>query len=212
VPIATILDPATYAQYSSLVTRQATCVGGPPCPITAIDQRFVNLGRVKIEGIDVDAKVTSPQTEYGRFQLAMSGTYYIKYDVEQPDGSFAGFISNAFQAVATGITPRWKSYAAHTWNYGPWSATVANTYQSSYIDVLTDNDGNLRRVGSLSLWDVQGSYTGFKNFTLTLGAKNVFDTDPPLTNSNLTFQSGYDPSYYDPRARFVYASIRYAFR
>ncbi len=38
------------------------------------------------------------------------------------------------------------------------------------------------------------------------------DADPPLTNSNLTFQSGYDPSYYDPRARFVYGSIRYVYK
>ena len=52
----------------------------------------------------------------------------------------------------------------------------------------TDPEGNLRRVGTLSLWDIQGSYTGFKNITLTLGAKNMFDTDPPLTNQNNTFQ------------------------
>ena len=74
------------------------------------------------------------------------------------------------------------------------------------------NDGNQRRVGSLTTWDAQGSYTGFKNFTLTLGVKNLMDTNPPFTNSDLTFQSGYDPSYYDPRARFVYGSIRYAIR
>ena len=74
-----------------------------------------------------------------------------------------------------------------------------------------DPEGNTRRVGSLSLWDLQGSYTGFKNFTLTLGVKNALDTDPPLSNTNLSFQAGYDPSYYDPRARFVYGSVRYAF-
>lgn len=211
VPVATILDPALQAQYGSYITRAATCAGGPPCPITAIDQRFVNVGRVKIQGIDVDARATSPATAYGRFSALVTGTYYIQYEVQQADGSFAGFVSNAFQAPATGITPRWKSYAAVTWELGPWAATVGNSYQTSYIDVNPDNDGNLRRVGALSLWDVQGSYTGFKNFTLTLGAKNVLDTDPPLTNSNLTFQSGYDPSYYDPRARFVYGSVRYAF-
>jgi iron complex outermembrane receptor protein len=77
--------------------------------------------------------------------------------------------------------------------------------------VQTDPDGNLRRVGSMSLWDLQGSYTGFKNFTLTLGAKNIFDTNPPVSNSNLAFQAGYDPSYYDARARFIYGSVRYAF-
>ena len=121
-------------------------------------------------------------------------------------------MSNAFQAVASGITPRWKSYAALTWDYGPWTATLANTYQSSYFDVNADVDGNVRRVGSMSLWDLQGSYTGFKNLTLTLGVKNALDTNPPFTNSNLTFQSGYDPSYYDARARLVYGSVRYSFK
>jgi iron complex outermembrane receptor protein len=46
---------------------------------------------------------------------------------------------------------------------------------------------------------------------VTLGVKNLLDTDPPVTNSNLTFQAGYDPSYYDARARFVHGSIHYAF-
>jgi iron complex outermembrane receptor protein len=83
---------------------------------------------------------------------------------------------------------------------------------SQYIDVNPDVDGNLRRVGSQSTWDLQGSYTGFKNLTLTLGVKNLMDTNPPFTNSNLAFQAGYDPSNYDARARFVYGSVRYAFK
>jgi iron complex outermembrane receptor protein len=217
VPIGTILDPALQAQYSYLVTRAAACppsqfVPGAPCPITAIDQRFVNVGRAKIQGFDIDARFKMPATSVGRFSASIAGTYYTKYDVQQPDGSFAGFISNAFQAVATGITPRFKSYAALNWELGPWAATLGNTYQTSYVDVQTDPDGNLRRVGSLSLWDLQGSYTGFRNVTLTLGVKNLMDQNPPLTNSNLTFQAGYDPSYYDARARFIYGSIRYAFK
>ena len=217
VPIATILDPSLYATYADLVTRAATCppsafVPGAPCPITAIDQRFINLGRVKIEGVDVDVRVQLPPTSFGRFKATLNGSYYIKYNVQQPDGSFAGFISNAFQAPATGITPRWKHYAALTWDYGPWSATLANTYQSDYIDVNADVNGDLRRVGSMSLWDLQGSYSGFKNWTLTLGVKNLMDQNPPFTNTLLTFQSGYDPSYYDARARFVYGQVKYAFK
>ena len=217
VPIATILDPADPVTYASYVTRQATCapsqfVANAACPITAIDQRFVNLGEVRISGFDVDARVRLPQTTYGRVTATLNGSYYMKYEASQPDGSFAGFVSSAYQAVATGITPRWKHYATLNWEYGPWSTTLAQTFQTSYIDVQTDPNGDLRRVGSLSLWDLQGSYTGFKNLKLTLGVRNLFDTNPPLTNSNLTFQSGYDPSYYDPRARFVYARVTYSFR
>ena len=217
VPIATILDPALIGTYSNLITRQAACppsafVPNAPCPITAINQTFVNLGELKIQGLDVDARATFPATAWGRVKLGINGTYYIKYDAQLPDGSFGGFVSNNFQAVATGVTPRWKHYATASWDYGPWSATLGHNYQSSYIDVQTDPNGDLRRVGSLSLWDLQTSYSGFKNLVLTLGVKNLFDTNPPVTNTNLTFQAGYEASYYDPRARFVYGRLTYTFK
>jgi iron complex outermembrane receptor protein len=217
IPIATVLSPTLGSQYASYVTRAANCppsefVPNAPCPITAIDQRFVNLGETKIQGLDIDARYRSPAMSWGRITASLNGTYYIKYDVQQPDGSFAGFVSNNYAAVATGVTPRWKHYATLTWAYGAWATTVAQTFQSSYIDVLLDPNGNTRRVSSMSLWDLQGSYSGFKNWTLTVGVKNLFDTNPPLTNQNLTFQAGYDPSYYDPRARFVYARVTYDFK
>ena len=218
IAIATILDPATQAQFADQVTRAATCPVSPyappgaPCQITAINQTFVNLGRVKIQGIDVDARFSTPATDFGRFRALITGTYYIEYETQNIDGSWSGSVSNAFQAVATGITPRWKSYAALTWDYGPWTATLGNSFQSSYIDQSTDAADNTRRVGEMSLWDLQGSYTGFKNMTLTIGVKNLFDTNPPFTNQSNTFQVGYDPSYYDARARFVYGSFNYSFK
>lgn len=67
-------------------------------------------------------------------------------------------------------------------------------------------------MGTLSSWDAQASYSGIRNVVLTLGVKNLLDTDPPATNQQNTFQVGYDPSYYDARARFVYGSIRYTFK
>ena len=70
----------------------------------------------------------------------------------------------------------------------------------------------MRRVGSMSLWDVQEQYTGIKHLTFTLGVKNVLDTNPPKTNQQNTFQVGYDPSYYDARARFVYLQVGYGFK
>jgi iron complex outermembrane receptor protein len=112
----------------------------------------------------------------------------------------------------TGIIPRWKHYASVTWDQGPWEASLANTYQTSYTDYQVDYNGNLRTVGSMSLWDLQGKYKGFKNLELTLGVKNLFDTNPPVSNQQNTFQLGFDPSYYDPRARFVYGSVKYSFK
>jgi iron complex outermembrane recepter protein len=121
-------------------------------------------------------------------------------------------VSNTFQSNVVGVVPRWKHYASLGWDSGPWSATFAQTYQAGYIDAQTDGNGDLRRVSSMSLFDLQGQYNGFKHLTLTLGVKNLFDSNPPLTNQPNSFQALYDPSYYDARARFLYGSIRYEFK
>ena len=201
-------------QYNSLVTRAAPSATQPNLPgrIIRIDQRYINIGEEKIAGFDVDAVARMPEQTWGRLVFRLNGTYYSKYDVQQTDGTFAGFVSNQYLAATTGINPRWKHYATATWTYGPWQTTLGQTFQSSYIDVNTDTEDNLRRVGSLSLWDLQAQYTGFKNWTLTLGVKNLFDTNPPFTNQNNTFQVGFDPSYYDPRARFLYGSVGFTFK
>ncbi|HET8877390.1 MAG TPA: TonB-dependent receptor [Casimicrobiaceae bacterium] len=193
-------------QFGGLVTRDATG------HIASILQTYINLGTVKIEGIDLEGHYRAPTMSWGRISLDGSGTYYTKYDNQQNDGSYVSQIGTAYQQVVTGITPRWKQYVSATWDLGPWSATIANTYQTSYIDQQTDLDGNLRKVGSLSLWDLQGSYTGFKNLKLTLGVKNLFDRNPPVSNQQSTFIVGFDPSYYDPRARFVYGQVNYRFK
>jgi iron complex outermembrane receptor protein len=211
-PISTILQDL--GQYGGLVTRGPVDPNQPNLPghIQTIQQTFVNLGNTHMEGIDLDLRYRTPMSSVGRFRFGLAGTYFIRYDSQQLDGSYLGGVSNAYGAVATGIIPRWKQYASVNWDLGSWNATLANTYQTSYVDYQTDLNGDQRRVGSMSLWDLQGQYTGFKNWTLTLGVKNLFDTNPPVSNQQNTFQLGFDPSYYDPRARFVYGSVSYAFK
>ncbi len=208
---------ADLAQFGHLVTR------GPPTPdfpnlagsITAISQTYTNLTAVRLQGLDLEAAYRTPIQSWGRVSFNLNGTYYLRYDNKNPDGTWQGNVGTLFNSVIvtnTGVIPRWRHYASATWDQGPWSATLAQTFQTSYTDSNTDNDGNLRTVGSLSLWDLQGTYSGFKNLKLTLGVKNLFDRNPPLTNQGFTFQAGFDPSYYDPRARFVYGSVNYKFK
>jgi iron complex outermembrane recepter protein len=212
IPIATILGDL--AQFGSLVTRAPSDPAFPNLPgrIILIDQRYVNLGAAHIEGLDVEAHYKMPQSSAGRVRLDLSGTYYIRNDTQNLDGSYTGGVSNENGQVVTGVLPRWKHYASITWDRGPWSARVGQTYQSGYVDVQTDGNGDLRRVSSMSLYDVQGAYSGWKNLTFVLGVKNVLDSNPPQTNQQLTFNVGFDPSYYDARARFVYGQVRYAFK
>jgi len=96
---------------------------------------------------------------------------------------------------------------------------VQQNFQQHYQDIpgtLEDNtDPNFhpREVGSYQTWDVQGSFLGFKNLRLTVGAKNLLNRDPPYTNAGGQnyFQSGYDPGYADVRGRFYYGTLSYSF-
>lgn len=212
LPVTTILG--NLSQYGNLVTRGPVDPNFPnlPGPIEHIEQGYINLGSTHIEGIDVETHYKWPQMSWGRLRFDMSGTYYRRYDTQNLDGSYSGFVSNAFGSTVTGVIPRWKHYAVLSFDRGPWSMSLANSYQSAYTDWQTDLNGDLREVSSMSLWDVQGSYSGFKHLTLTLGVKNVLDTNPPKTNQQNTFQVGYDPSQYDARARFMYGMVKYTFK
>jgi iron complex outermembrane recepter protein len=206
-------SPAIAQQYSDLIHRGPVDPAFPnlPGPIVDIQQTPINLGDTKMQGIDIDLRYVTPASSLGRFRFGVAGTYYLKYDLENVDGSYTGIVSNNYGSAATGVIPRYKQYATVTWEIGPWATTLGNNFQSSYTDSHAVQ-GNLRTVGSMSLWDLQTSYTGFKNWTLTLGAKNIFDTDPPVTNVTGNFTYGYDSSYYDPRARFIYGTVKYAFK
>ena len=210
-----ILEPANYDQYAYLVERAAPDAQYPDLPgrITNIIQRYVNQGSIHIVGLDASLKYVFPKAEVGQFTFNMNGTYFSKYDYQLPNGTYAGQVANAGAPgiSSAGVVPRWKHYAQLNWNLGPWSATLGNTYQTGYIDQYTDLAGNVRRVSDMSLWDLQFDYTGFRNWKLSLGAKNLMDTNPPFTNQSWQFQQGYDPSYYDPNARFIYASVTYSF-
>jgi outer membrane receptor protein involved in Fe transport len=201
-------------QFGSLVTRGPADPNFPGLPgrITQINQLFINLGAERIEGLDIEAHYRTPAMSWGRMSFNVSGTYYTRYDAQNVDGSYTSAVGNTYGTAVTGVVPRWKQYASATWERGPWSATLANTYQTAYIDQATDINGVVRSVGSLSLWDLQGAYTGFRNWKLTLGVKNLFDRNPPQSNQQSTFILGFDPTYYDPRARFVYGSVTYRFK
>ena len=155
---------ATSGTYGYLVTRGPVDPNFPnlPGPILHIEQGYINLGSTHIEGIDVETHYKFPQMSWGRVRFDMSGTYYRRYDFQNLDGTYSGFVGTAFGSAVIGVIPRWKHYAMLSLDRGPWSLSLANNYQSSYTDWQTDLNGNLRTVSSMSLWDVQGQYSGLQ--------------------------------------------------
>jgi iron complex outermembrane receptor protein len=205
-------------KYGYLVTRGPVDAAFPtlPGPIVAITQTNLNLGETRVAGFDIDARWAIANSEAGKFNASITGTYFTKYDTQNPDGSFSGGIDQVNSATG-GVIPRWKHYLAFDWALGPWGATLAQNFQKSYYDLPATNAAPgdpLRRVGAYETYDAQVRYTGFKSWQLRGGVRNLLDRPPPYSNAGgqTGFQGGYDNTYGDPRGRFVYAGVTYEFK
>jgi iron complex outermembrane recepter protein len=191
--------------------------GAPPlpCPVNFGIQNLVNLTTLKTSGVDLTFSVRPPATAIGQFTFAFNGTKYLEWKQQSVGEAEVDLIGRYGGGVAatvvgsgsTGAFPKWKHNANLGWSRGPWSANLHQNYVHGYEDADAT-----RRVGTWSVYDVNASYTGFKNLTLTLGIKNLFDRDPPYTRQGQAFQVGYDPSIADPTGRFFWGAVKYAFR
>jgi iron complex outermembrane recepter protein len=181
-----------------------------------------NVGKAKVKGFDVEANYRQSMGP-GRLNVNMSGTYMSTFDMTSGGGVLVHEVGtivdpNGDPVIGTnassgtgGVVLRWKHILTGTWSQGPWDFTLAQNFYKGYRDG-NDLDGNPHRVPAQSLYDAQVAFSGIKNLKLAIGVKNLFDKDPPLfiPTSN-QFQSGYDASLYDPRARFVYFTANYKF-
>jgi iron complex outermembrane receptor protein len=215
---------ADLAKYGTFVTRgpPSALTPGLPGPITSIAQLNTNLGTTRVRGYDADFKVSVPTDVAGKFTFGLTGTYFSKYTIQNPDGSFSS-VNGQVSPITNGeggAIPRWHHFLTVDWTLGPWDLFVSQNYQSHYTDILgTLEDPTVpgfveRTVGAYRIYDVQAAFSGIEHLRLAVGVKNVLNTDPPYTNAGGQnyFQSGYDPGYADPRGRFIWGTVTYKFK
>lgn len=180
----------------------------------------LNIGTESVAGWETNFRWRSNDYSFGRITTTLTGTYMSRFDVGQPDGSVQHSVAatvdqNDNALVATengGVVMRWRHNLEALLEEHDWAFSIIQHFQTGYADA-TDNLGNPHNVGSFSTYDAQYAYTGMKNIKLEVGVKNIFDTPPPIIiGTGVYFQGGYDPTYYDARMRFIYASLTYKFK
>jgi iron complex outermembrane receptor protein len=209
-------------RFGSFVTRGAPEAATPGLPgrIVNIDQINLNFGETRVSGVDADFRARFDLGNAGSLNASIVGTYFTKYDVQNPDGSFDSILGEVSPIVngAGGVIPRWHHYLTLGWSIGPWDATITQNFQTSYHDLPgnfqdTEAPGfKVRDVASYLTHDAQVAYHT-DNWRFALGARNFTNRDPPYTNAGGQnfFQTGYDPGYADPRGRFWYGQLTYSF-
>ncbi|MDY0745129.1 TonB-dependent receptor [Paucibacter sp. R3-3] len=208
-------------KYGSLVHRYsddpatlpADCDSDPEdTTICGIDLVKENRGKSKISGLDLGLNLSGLKTGIGTFGVRLNGTLTLQS--KQQTGNGDPFVSNLGRflnnGVSDGVVQRWRHNISLDWELGPVSASLSNTYLSSYQDqhIIGKDD---RRVSAYSLWNLSGAWEATKALTLRAGVQNLFDKAPPYSQQAYFFLVGYDPSYTDPRGRFMYVSGSYKF-
>ena len=192
-------------KYRALFLRNAD--GSPYASLDLND----NLGEVKTDGVDISVNTRLGRLAggaYGDFSVSVDGTWVRRYDYQNERGG--PFVANVGRYADNGPVFRWKHTAALNWRMGRWSATLAQSYKSGYVDQNSVDAAYRHDVPSYSLFNLSGSYA-VQGWLLTAGVKNLFDKATPFSNQGTLFQKGYDPRYTDPVGRAGYMRASYTF-
>ena len=184
---------------------------------------FQNLLPIQVDGIDFNLDYRVGTTNFGKFGLNVNAARLIKYQLDAPaavqavtDGQAAGEINAAVPVPGGGDVvgrdgqPRWRISANLTWDYGPVTIGAFTQFiDDVYQDAVFDADGNRFVVKGQTTVNLYATYkfdSGMmKGTAITVGARNIFDKDPPLASG------GYLSSLYQPQARYWYTSIKKSF-
>ena len=185
---------------------------------------FQNLLPVTVQGIDFNLDYFMPTTSVGTFSLNVNASRLISYYVDAPAGVQQVIAGQAAGEINAGVPiqgggdvigrdgqPRWRLSATFDWSLGPWKIGAFTQYiDSVYENGVRDASANPWTVKGQTTVNLYGQYT-FKNdgplngTTVQIGARNIFDKDPPLSSA------GYLSNLYQPQARYWYTSLKKVF-
>ncbi len=192
----------------------ADVAAGQPGRLLSIDSTLINFGRLETSGIDLDV-TASFGGALGAFTPRLAATWVDRYQTSDLPG--APTVDRVGIANTQGTIPRWRATGSLLWQLRGVSLSTTLRYTSAYddADVMSGGTLNGRRVASQTLADAQvGVAFGdllsrgaglFEGLTLRVGAENVFDERPAL--SEIGTVSAFDVSQADLRQRFVYVAL-----
>jgi iron complex outermembrane receptor protein len=162
-----------------------------------------NVGKAQVAGYDMSLRYKI-RTGAGTFTPGWEATVLTKSTTTNIVTGAEG--DNLGQYARQGPAIKVKQVFTLGYEEGGWDLSGRLYRQGGYIDA--DGTSN---VDSYNLVDVQASYKGIKNFTLTAGVKNLFDKKPPVSVQQDYFQVGFDPTYADVKLRTLYVRGNYKF-
>jgi iron complex outermembrane recepter protein len=189
--------------------------------LVLIDNRFVNAGATSTQGVEVSLKGNGKVLD-GRWSAALEGTYLMEKKSKVVSSAPWGASEIGQFSFAGDLGLRWKHTAYVTYAQGDWAGSLSQTYRKGYqnqeLPGVTSglvSPPNLQpKVKDYTTYNASLTWSGIKDLGITLGVKNLFDTDPPFAityDSNFGSGSSWEPRVADPRGRAFTLTVNYKF-
>ncbi|PPV08979.1 TonB-dependent receptor [Xanthomonas bromi] len=165
--------------------------------VTTLSRGNVNLGRLETEGYNFGVRYRMPETAYGKFAVNLDTNYLTTYKSQAEAGA------DWSNAAGYWNFPRVRATLGLDWSLGALSANWNLRYYGGFRDYCWDaaagiecNDPNYQtpnpgwgggtgsnKKGSISYQDVSVTWQAPWDGSVTVGARNIWNKQPPITYS-----------------------------
>ncbi len=149
-----------------VVVRAAPAPGQAFGQILYVNSNFQNIDNANYKGYDFSVKWTKETDNWGDFRVALDTTFV---DTFTYDGT---------ELIGEDNRPEWRGTTQVAWNKGDWAASMYVTFVDKYPSLYTEDYG-VPYTEAQWLFNPQVSYSGWYDTKITLGARNVFNSEPP---------------------------------
>jgi iron complex outermembrane receptor protein len=183
----------------------------PDGTVNFVQLTQLNLSGVETDGIDFSAQYGLNTDNAGLFNFKFELSYVLNWDQElvPGDGFFSILDAHGVPEYRANFTANWtlgNFQVGWVSNYIPANGAADATCYPSFGDAPCTGDEFLIKNDSWLTHDLQVAYNLPWNAEIAIGARNIFDEDPPL-NGPWYGWAPFDKYLYDGQGRITY--LRY---
>jgi iron complex outermembrane recepter protein len=178
------------------------------------DNPTINQGKARVSGVDLQLNY-GMNLPVGRLNVDALINHRLKDErqdgIDQPLIDFAGTVSY-FGAGLGASSPDWKALINTRWLVSDFGVNLRTRYlhgMDNRLSKIFPGESAISGVGSVTYWDLSGSWSATSNIQLIAGVNNLLDKQPPVYAPNV--QSGTDPSLYDVVGRRFFVQGKLSF-
>ncbi len=195
---------STLGNDPSVVERLPSATPGDPGEVVRIFDQFENIGNVTTSGLDIEANY-GLETDMGNFKFSYVVNYVLSYEDARPNADGSMRIDTQ-EGDFEQPEVRWTFNTV--WVNGDWNASMAVNYIGAFEQDASVATEGMNDVDSWTTVDTTVNYIGIENTTLSFGATNLFNEEPPFAYHDFM---GFANSTHNSQGRFVYVKASYKF-